>query len=74
MRGFLAGLLACVPMALGSPPLQARAITGELCGGGTITLEIPGRPPSDREQCPMKACHAASCREKFDRDQGRSRD
>ena len=78
MRGPVLGLLACVPLALGSPPVQAREITSQLCGGGTVTLKIPGRKPPAREDCPMKACHAGTCREKlakakFDGDQGRKR-
>lgn len=74
MKGSLAGLLACVPLALGTPPAKAREITGLMCGGGEVTLRLPGRPPSQKEDCPMKACHAGACREKFDRDQGRARD
>ena len=78
MKALGLGLLACVPLVLGSPPAQAREITSQLCGGGTVTLTIPGRAPSDREGCPVKACHAGLCREKFavrklDGDQGRRR-
>ena len=78
MKRLSLGLLACVPLALGSPPAQSHEITSQLCGGGTITLPIPGRLPSEREDCPMKACHAGLCREKFalrklDGDQGRRR-
>lgn len=78
MKGLGLGLLACVPLALGSPPVRAQEITSQLCGGGTIALTIPGRPLPPREECPMKACHAGTCRErfgqdKFDGDQGRRR-
>jgi hypothetical protein len=78
MRGLPFGVLACIPLALGAPPVSAREITGQLCGGGSITLKIPGRKPSRRDDCPKKACHAGTCREKFakarfDGDQGRLR-
>ena len=78
MKGLGLGLLACVPLALGSPPVQAREITSQLCGGGTITLTIPGSPLPPRDDCPQKACHAGTCRQRYalhklDGDQGRRR-
>lgn len=78
MKRAVLGLLACLPLALGSPPTSAQEITSKLCGGGTITLPIPGREPAEREDCPMKACHAGTCREQsgkrqLDSDQGRRR-
>lgn len=68
MRGFVAGLLASVPMALGAPPVEGREFAARLCGNGSITVNIPGqRPANPDENCPGKACHAGTCREKSGR-------
>lgn len=79
MRGLVAGLLACVPLALGAPPAEGREFAASLCGNSSVTVDIPGkRPANPDENCPGKACHAGTCREKserdkFDKDQGRKR-
>lgn len=64
--------LALVATALPAPPAQAGAgtISVPLCNGGTLEIalgdggeEVPVAP------CPLKACHAGSCRKQFDRSQ-----
>ena len=67
MNPAILGLIAMVPMMVGSPPAQEKSIVAALCNGGTIS--IPLRDGGKRElpePCQMKACHAGTCRKKFD--------
>lgn len=60
-------ILALVPIMIGPPPAQASSIEAALCNGGTISIPLRGGgKPELPEPCPMKGCHAASCRKKFD--------
>jgi len=63
--------LALVAASLPAPPAQADgpAITARLCTGGTITIPLGDEPAPLPEPCPLKACHAGSCRKQFDRSQ-----
>ncbi|MAW89553.1 MAG: hypothetical protein CL574_00375 [Altererythrobacter sp.] len=66
-RTFYAAILALVPLVVGPAELPSTSvsISAKLCSGGTIDIPIKRRErpvPS----CPEKACHAGSCRRRFD--------
>ena len=58
-------VMALLPLAIGPLPAQARSITAQICGGGTIEIPIE-RDPQPQAPCTAKGCHAGSCRKKFD--------
>lgn len=62
----LLGLVAMVPMMLGSPPAQEKSLVAALCNGGTINIPLKDDERDQPEPCQMKACHAGTCRKKFD--------
>lgn len=67
--GYLA-MLAVIPMAIGPLPQgEGPVLVARLCAGGTITIPVRDREPQLPETCPFKACHAGSCRKKFDLEQ-----
>lgn len=60
-----------VPVMIGPLPASAagsnRAITAQLCNGGTITIPLGKDAPADDGRCHPKGCHAGTCREKDER-------
>lgn len=64
---FYAALLALVPLALSpaAPASSGDSITAKLCSGAAIEIPIK-RKKTPAPSCPGKACHAGSCRRKFD--------
>ncbi|QZD89240.1 hypothetical protein K3148_10450 [Qipengyuania aurantiaca] len=61
----LAALCALLPLALGPLPAADTKITAKLCGGGFVEIPIKRKSPPD-PPCSAKACHAGSCRKRFD--------
>ena len=63
---FLA-LVAMMPAAFGIQvvPVMEEAVTARLCNGGSIEIPL-GREPEDQRPCSVKACHAPTCRKRFD--------
>ena len=61
----LAGILVLLPLAVGPLPQPARTITAKLCNGGAVEIPID-RKPAREKPCTVKACHAGSCRKRFD--------
>ena len=64
------GLIAMVPMMLGSPPVQEKSLVAALCNGGTISIPLKDSNKRDGgkdrpDPCQMKACHAGTCRKKL---------
>ncbi len=67
MNPAILGLIAMVPLMVGSQPTDEKSLVAALCNGGTIS--IPLRDGDKRElpqPCQMKGCHAGTCRKKFD--------
>ena len=62
----LLGLIAMVPMVLGSPPVQEKSLVAALCNGGTTSIPLKDEGKDQPDPCAMKACHAGTCRKKFD--------
>ena len=66
-------MFAVIPMATGPLPQEERSLVAGLCDGGTITIPLrddDGKPDRD---CHQLGCHAGTCRERLDRDQGKKR-
>ncbi len=66
MKPALIGMVAWVPMMIGTPSPQEKSISASLCNGGSIA--IPLREEGNRDlpdQCPMKGCHSGACRKKL---------
>ena len=61
----MSGLAFLIPIALGPLPQPARTITADLCNGGSVEIPVD-RNPAREEPCAVKACHAGSCRKRFD--------
>lgn len=61
----LASLLALLPLALGPLPAPQTTLATRLCGGGSVEIPIKRKSPPD-PPCHAKACHAGSCRKRFD--------
>lgn len=61
----LFGMAAILPLAIGPLPSQNESITARLCNGGTIQIPLK-RGGDPAVPCPAKACHAGSCRKRFD--------
>ncbi|WP_241255070.1 hypothetical protein [Altererythrobacter sp. BO-6] len=63
--------LALIAASLPVTPAQssAGAIAVPLCSGGAISIPLGDDPAPLPEPCPLKACHAGSCRKQFDRSQ-----
>ena len=61
----LPGILVLLPLAVGPLPQPARTITADLCNGGSVEIPVE-RNPAREEPCAVKACHAGSCRKRFD--------
>lgn len=57
--------------SLPAPPngVGNMALTARLCGGSTISIPLDDNRAPLPEPCPLKACHAGSCRRQFDRSQ-----
>ena len=66
MNPAILGLLAMVPMMVGLPPAQERSLVAALCNGGTISIPLKDDGKEQPQPCAMKACHAGTCRKKFD--------
>lgn len=66
MNPALLGLVALVPMMMGSPPAQEKSLVAALCNGGTISIPLRDGRRDRPESCQMKGCHAGTCRKKFD--------
>lgn len=69
----IARLAAAALIAASLPALPAvagdTALTAALCGGGTISIPLGNNRMPLPDPCPLKACHAGSCRRQFDRSQ-----
>ena len=61
----LSALCALLPLALGPLPTAETNITVKLCGGGFAEIPIKHKSPP-APPCHAKACHAGSCRKRFD--------
>lgn len=63
-------VLAIIPMAMGTTPEAQRPSTlmAKLCNGGTLEIPLGGGDEPDIP-CTAKACHAGSCRKRFDQGQ-----
>lgn len=67
-------LLALIPGAIGPLPQGEEVLVATLCNGGTIEIPLGDGDGRDSERdCHPQACHAGTCRERFDRDQGKPR-
>ena len=64
--------LTLVPAMLGgaSPEGESNLMLA-LCGGGVLTIQIPGKepPPPGSGACPEKGCHSGCARKRIDRAQ-----
>lgn len=70
MIRLLFALSALLPMAAGPMQPEARAMTVELCSGVKIVIPLDGTGPDEPERpCHDKACHAGTCRKRFDQSQ-----
>jgi len=65
MNSALLGLIAMVPMMLGSPPHQEKSLVAALCNGGSINISLKDGGKDRPDPCQMKACHAGPCRKKL---------
>lgn len=66
-HSMLLGLIAIMPAVVGpqSGGEPSQTLTAQLCNGGTIEIPLDREPEPD-PPCVAKACHAASCRKRFD--------
>ncbi|MGY6551435.1 MAG: hypothetical protein ACXIT4_06005 [Erythrobacter sp.] len=62
----LLALAALVPLVIGPLPVAPAELTGELCGGGTISIPL-GNQGDETPDCPPAGCHAPACRERSKR-------
>lgn len=72
MNVHILALIAMIPAITGPLPEQKSFLTTTLCSGGAvIKIDIPisGKDRLPSAPCRGKACHAGTCRKKFDRDQ-----
>ncbi len=68
----LIGIVALVPMMLGSTPAMAqggRDLVSPLCGGRVIVIHLGGRGKTPEMPCTIKGCHAGCTRRFFDAEQ-----
>jgi hypothetical protein len=69
----IARLPALALLAASLPVAPAQGDDGDLlaklCGGGAIAIPLDDAPVPLPAPCPLKACHAGSCRKQFDRSQ-----
>lgn len=64
--------MALVPAMLGgAAPEHESSLMLALCGGGVLTIQIPGKepPPPGSGECPQKGCHSGCTRKRIDRAQ-----
>lgn len=66
MNSTALAIFALVPVITGPFPQEPRMLDAKLCSGGTISIPVGNPEDSLPEPCAQKACHAASCRKKFD--------
>lgn len=63
--------ITALALVAGSVPAHSQESVLEvpLCTGGAITIPLEGDNEPARTPCPLKACHAGTCRKQFDRSQ-----
>ena len=69
MKLLLFGLVALVPLMLGTTPAAARSgrdLVSPLCGGGVVVIHLGGRSKAPAIPCAIKGCHAGCTRRFFD--------
>lgn len=55
---------ALSPVMIGPlPAAPGLTLTMQLCNGGTITVPVGGKAPTQDRGCHPKGCHAGTCRE-----------
>lgn len=68
----LFGIVALVPLMLGTQPAMARSgrdLVAPLCGGGVAVIHLGGRGKAPAMPCAIKGCHAGCTRRFFDPEQ-----
>ncbi|MFM5918166.1 MAG: hypothetical protein ACKOOL_11635 [Novosphingobium sp.] len=68
----LFGIVALVPLMLGTQPAVARVgrdLVTPLCGGGVVVIHLGGRSKAPQMPCTIKGCHAGCSRRFFDSEQ-----
>jgi len=68
----LIGIVALVPMMLGTSPAMAHGghdLVTPLCGGQLIVIHLGGRSKLPEMPCAIKGCHAGCTRRFFDAEQ-----
>lgn len=66
MKTSLVALFALIPAFVGPQPATAKMIEARLCGGGVITIPIPGPEERPRAPCHEQGCHASCNRKRID--------
>lgn len=66
-------IFVLLPVALGPLPQPERVLVAATCYGGKIEIPLGDKDDEPSGDCHPQACHAGSCRERFDQDQGKPR-
>ena len=72
MRLATIGIVALVPLMLGTSPAAARSgrdLVAPLCGGQFVVIHLGGPGKAPNMPCTIKGCHAGCSRRFFDAEQ-----